>query len=168
MEEIKQKEKRSPKNIKIKYTTKTSYKYYKDNTEKKLRVDSYTEYKQIIDLFLKKFMERIVYNSEEMKMPLNLGMLSVVKKPFDAKNELYNLEHNIIDRMHIDWELSKKYKKMIPYTNEHTNYDKFKFHWSKKKSIIVNKTLYSFKPIRYWKRELARVIKTGKVDYFTL
>ena len=159
---------RSPKIIKIENTTKDSYKFYKKNVSEKLQVDQKT-YNAVIKLFLYKFMSKIVHNSEELKLPLALGKLSVKKIKFNPERELNMIENpNLLSTVMIDWKQSREHGKIIPFVNEHSDYARYKFYWTKKSFVFINKTLYSFKPIRYWKRELARCIKEDGRDYFSI
>ena len=157
---------RSPKTIKIEHGIGDSYKFYKENVNNKLHVDKKT-YMAVIKLFLLKFMSKIVYNSDELKLPLALGKLSVKKIKFNPEQELKFTENpNLIGSCLVNWKESRIHKKKIPYVNEHSEYARYKFYWTKKSFVFINKTLYSFKPIRYWKRELARAIIQDKKDYF--
>lgn len=159
-----------PKKVKIDCTQSNSYKYYRKNTPKQLLVTDKTEYLKIINLFLKKFMSKIVYQSDELKLPLSLGKLAVKKILFNPETELKRLE-NInyqTNALLTDWKMSKLYGKRIPYTNEHSNYNRFKFYWDKKTIRTENNGVYNFKPTRFWKRELSKEIITNKRDYFTL
>lgn len=160
---------RQPKKIKPDYTTLDSYSYYKKNVPEKLHVESKKVYMEVIKLFLHKFMSKIVYHSEELSLPLNLGKLSVIKVPFNPEKELNRIDNpNLLNTFIVDWKASKQYGKKIPFVNEHSNYNRYKYNWNKRSSIMVNKTLYSLRMMRYWKRELARAIKEDKKDYFTL
>jgi hypothetical protein len=42
----------------------------------------------------------------------------------------------------------------------------YKVKWEKKKCIVKNQTMFSFVPTRTFKRELAKAIKEGGLDYF--
>ncbi len=157
----------APKKVKLDCTQSNSYAYYKKNIPKQLQVANKKEYLLVVNLFLKKFMGKIVFNSEELRFPLNLGKLAVKKIPFNPERELLNIDTTTCISF-TDWKLSKEYGKRIPFTNEHSDYARFKFYWSKYNSKAVNKLHYIFKPTRYWKRTLAKEIITNKRDYFTL
>lgn len=158
-----------PKLIKIDCTASDSYNYYKKNVPKKLQVESRKVYMSVIKLFFKKFMDKIIYGSDELKLPMNMGTLCVKKLKFNAEREVKIMNgeiENKIPNHKINWKLSKQVGKKIPYVNEHTDYDNFKFLWNKSRCQIVNKTLYTFRPIRANKRLLAKAIIELKKDYF--
>lgn len=154
----------SLKRIKVDVTQADAYKYYKKNIDKKLQVDR-KEYILIVNMFFKKFMEKIIYSADELKLPLSMGTLRVKKLEFDPERELKLLEGRCaLNR--IDWQETNKIGKIVPYTNDHSNYNSYKFYWSRRGSRIENKGIYSFKPVRQHKRALAKAIKELKKDYF--
>ena len=106
-------------------------------------------------LYGEKFMEKVLMESEEVKFPCGLGSSRIRKsKLFLAWNKLK-----------IDWQLSKKYRKAIYHLNEHRDGCKYRFLWNKGK--IKNIFAYKFIPTRFYKRELARILKTKEeIDYF--
>lgn len=148
-----------PKRLKVECTVKTSYKYYKKHVPKQIQVD-YSEYMAISNLFFKKFMDKILLNSEEMKLPLGLGTIKVVKIKFNPELEI---KPTVLTT---DWVQSKKYGKWVPFVNEHSNYASYKFVWNKKSANIENKSIYVYKAIRQRKRQLASLLKTGQKEYF--
>ena len=52
-------------------------------------------------------------------------------------------------------------KQLVYNTNEHSDNLRYKFIWSKKRSVVENKTLYTLTMTRANKRELSKRIKEG-------
>jgi hypothetical protein len=132
------------------------YKYYKQKTIPELQVDKQI-FREICDEFNKLMIEKILLNSEEIRLPYRLGALRVKKSKmkYDDKNKLK-----------IDWAASKKLGKRIYHLNDHTGGYKYRFYWTK--GIVKNITAYSFIPTRTNTRTLASILKdkNRQLDYF--
>jgi len=133
-----------------------AYKYYKNNTIKELQVDKKI-YRNICDEFNKLFLDEILINAEEMRLPCRLGTLKVKKS---------KMKYNDKNKLKIDWAASKKVGKRIYHLNDHTGGYKYRFYWTK--GIVKNITAYSFIPTRTNTRKLASILKDTErqLDYF--
>lgn len=143
--------------MKKSYTISDFYEFYLSYIERETVYDvDYKTYRQIVEDYFKYIVEEIMENSREFKLPCRLGNLSIVKrqpKNFDNKS------------LRIDYHESKIYGKPIYFTNEHSNFFKFRFLWSKKDCLLTNKTKYQFIATRANKRRLAQIIKNREHDY---
>ena len=70
--------------------------------------------------------------------------------------------------LRIDYHESKVQGKIVYFLNEHSDYYKFRFLWSKKNSLLINKTRYQFVATRANKRRLAQIIKNKEHDYIEI
>jgi hypothetical protein len=114
------------------------------------------EFYRICENYFKAVCRAVIYESKTYVLPFRLGHFTVMKK----KPKLYT-DHNLS----IDWAESKKYGKWIRHLNDHTGGFKFRFIWTKKSCMVVNKEYYRLVMSRSNKRLLAKVIKSGEVDY---
>lgn len=146
--------------MKKSYTISDFYEFYLSYIERETVYDvDYKTYRQIVEDYFKYIVEEIMENSREFKLPCRLGNLSIVKrqpKNFDNKS------------LRIDYHESKVQGKVAYFINEHSNYYKFRFLWSKKDCLLTNKTKYQFVASRANKRRLAQIIKNREHDYTTI
>ena len=146
--------------MKKSYTISDFYEFYLSYIERETVYDvDYKTYRQIVEDYFKSIVEEIMENSREFKLPCRLGNLSIVKrqpKNFDNKS------------LRIDYHESKVQGKAVYFINEHSNYYKFRFLWSKKDCLLTNKTKYQFVASRANKRRLAQIIKNREHDYTTI
>jgi len=99
---------------------------------------------------------------DRMVLPYNLGCLDVIKKKqqYVIKDGALKTKNLLVDWEHT-WEYWKKnpiaaeQKKLLYYTNDHTDSYRYKFRWDKYGCQSVNVYLYSFKPSRLLSRKLA-------------
>lgn len=135
--------------------------------------DFYLKYKQEIDLdtiydvdmktyraivldYFKYIRDEIIQNCKEFKFPYRLGTLQVIKHmPKTFTNQ----------SLRWDWKATKETGKPVYLLNEHSDYWKFRFHWSKKNCLLTNKSKYQFIASRRNKRDLAKIIFQGVNDY---
>lgn len=130
--------------------------YLKDNPKgSDFYVDKNTYFK-LNKILFEKMMNNVLIEGKEVKIPYNLGSLSVIK----VKTPL--------NRLKPDYDLSNKEGMIIYQLNDHSNGYIFRFRWKKMSAIFINKRYYSFIPTRSRKRELARLIKSGEQDYFKI
>ena len=131
-------------------TLKDSFKNYKEEGGEL----DYTEYRDICEKYNEYIVYRIIEDTLEFKLPERLGSIRVrkIKGKTGGKR--------------IDWALTKKYNKKIYHLNMHTDGYYYKWHWKKQNALFTNKSVYSFKPLRRHKREMAQLLKENKVDYF--
>lgn len=140
------------------YTVKEIYEYYISSIGNNTiyQIDC-TEYCNIIYDFYKREVDAILRESVEFKMPYGLGDVRVHK----TKIKLDRL--NILS---VDWVNTVENGKYIYHLNEHTNGFKYFFHWIKKRKKIKNLYYYKLVMTRSNKRLLAKLIKSGKYDFF--
>lgn len=137
------------------YVIKDMYKeYIKDKDENSPYHVEYSDFVDIITRYYKAQMEHI-FNGGMFIMPYGLGNISITKKK--PKEFKY---------LQIDWEATNRVGKIVHHMNDHTNYYKFKFQWSKINTRCLNKGCYSLTMTRDNKRHLAALIKGGNTDYF--
>lgn len=139
------------------HTVMDFYKFYLTQIERETVYDvEYKIYRQIVEDYFRYIVEQIMDNSREFKLPCRLGNLSIVKrqpKNFDNKS------------LRIDYHESKIQGKAVYFINEHSDYYKYRFYWSKKDCLLANKTKYQFVATRFNKRRLAQIIKNKEHDY---
>lgn len=138
----------------------TTIDFYKDYIKEYQDYDpyliDYSLFKQILSEFNKSISNSIL-EGYKFTMPFRLGALMIIKK----KMNFNNLNSTIID-----WQLSKKYGKVIYHLNEHSHGYTYKFYWDRayRQFTLTNK--YRFVMSRTNKRRLAQLIKEENYDYF--
>jgi hypothetical protein len=141
------------------YTLQDMYKeYIKDKEEGSPYHIEYKSFVLICTEFYKGISKHIL-NGGIYFMPHRLGNISVIKKR-PKKMTKFSLSP--------DWSNTQKFGKLIPHTNDHSDYYKFRFHWSKTDCYVSNKGKYRMVFTRENKRELAKKIKSGDYEYFEL
>lgn len=143
-----------------------SFKFYKKNSESPVEIDTYLA----IAIGFIKFMMQIVMSGDEVVLPARLGVFQVL-----GRKQKVRFEDGHIKGLSPNWARTKKLwadseearlKKQLVYNaNEHSDSMRYKFFWSKKRSIVENKTLYTLIMTRHNKRELASRIKSGQEFY---
>ena len=130
------------------------FKEYQKSVLKDLQVSN-DQFKRIVKKFSQKLLDKVLLESEEVKLPI-IGSLRIQKfKQNFSKNQL-----------RVDWYLTKKHNKKIYHTNDHRDGFIYQYYW--KKSRFTNKRYYSFLPERYCaKRRLAKILKTMPLEYFS-
>jgi hypothetical protein len=140
------------------YTVKEIYSFYIDDVgENSLYYVEQVEYCDIVYDFYKGIIEAVIRNNYCFKLPFGLGEFSILK----TKIKLDKL--NILS---VDWTHTVENGKYIYHLNEHTNGYKYFFYWSKKNKRAKNLYYYKLVMTRANKRLLAKLIKSGKYDYF--
>lgn len=142
------------------YTIADYYVSYKNYIEQDTVYDiPYSTFRNIVSDYFKYIQQEVIERSKEFKLPCRLGTLCIVKrqpKNFDSKS------------LRIDYHESKVQGKIVYFLNEHSNFFKFRLHWSKKESLLTNKTKYQFILTRANKRRLAQIIKNKEHDYIEI
>lgn len=142
------------------YTIADYYVSYKNYIEQDTVYDiPYSTFRNIVSDYFKYIQQEVIEGSKEFKLPCQLGTLCIVKrqpKNFDSKS------------LRIDYHESKVQGKIVYFLNEHSDYYKFRLHWSKKESLLTNKTKYQFILTRANKRRLAQIIKNKEHDYIEI
>lgn len=148
---------RGPNKVQRCYNMKEMYlDYIKDKVPDTPYYISFQEYLDICEVYYKGMVNEIIYKSRTIKLPFRLGHLTVMKKKPKVLSD---------STLSIDWKESRAYGKLIRHINDHSNGFKYRFFWSKKQSFVVNQSLYRLVFSRDNKRLLAKVIKSGEIDY---
>jgi len=138
------------------YTLPDMYKaYIEEYPEGNIYYISYSEFVAINETFYKRMMEEVMYRNATFKLPFRMGYLKIIKRKINFKNNLA-----------IDWKTTNDIGKKVYHMNDHSGGYKYIFKWLKGNIIVQNKYLYRLVITRKYKRELAKLIKQGKIDYF--
>jgi hypothetical protein len=126
---------------------KDMYSFYKQNTPNPL---SYKEYKEVVYPYLDGIMDLIIHQGHTHKLSAFLGSFRIQKTPINY------------EKLNYDWHSYKTTGIKTFHLNQHSDGFKVRFVWSKKDAILKPhaKRPYSFVLSRYWKRELAKRMKT--------
>ena len=139
------------------YTIADYYISYKEYIESDTQYDiDFQTFKNIIIDYFQYIRDEIMYSSKEIKLPCRLGTLSIIKhqpKEFTSKS------------LRWDWQETKRLGKPVFLLNEHSNFFKYRFFWSKQGCLLTNKSLYKFVATRANKRNLAQIIFNKLKDY---
>ena len=142
------------------YTIKDFYKYYLSYAKdgKVYQID-YTTYRKIITDYFMFIRDEVLEKSREFKMPCRLGKVFIFKR----KPKSWSKES-----LCVDFKTTKEIGKVVYHTNEHSDGYKYRFYWSKLKSLIPNKIKYQLVVTRHNKRRLCEIIKNKQRDYVEL
>ena len=140
-----------------------SYKTYKSLSINPIDIKIYIDIANNYNKFL---MERIL-DGEEVTLPANMGTISIIgskqKIRFDEEGKPI-LPPDWVQTKKL-WEnnlQAKEEKKLIYQLNQHTNGIRYKIHWSKRRVLIENKTIYSLRMTKPNKIAISKAIKEGK------
>lgn len=130
------------------------------------------QYRAVLNCFFKTVVQYL-YEGMQVILPYSFGSLFIIGKSYKLKrfeNGQYNLP--------IDWpetyklwnscQVCKDNKQYIYYTNEHTNGVVYKPKFSIANMHYRFREMYNFKFNRDFKRDLAKLIKSGKTFYTKL
>lgn len=117
----------------------------------------YAEWVAICSDFYKEMMEDILQNGGTFKMPYGMGDVCISK---------FKVNINDLPGRSLNWKLTNETGKNVYHLNEHSRGYKYAFQWRKSNNKLVNKFLYRLVMTRANKRELARLIKEEKLDYY--
>lgn len=149
---------RGPNKVQNPYVVKDVYFFYLEETKNNdLYFVEQVEYCNIVYDFYKAIMNVILRENGSFKMPYGLGDFRIHKNKVKLDNLCIR---------GVDWVNTVENGKYIYHLNEHTRGYKYFFHWSKKKKKIKNQYYYKLVMTRSNKRLLAKLIKSGKYDYF--
>lgn len=150
---------RGPNKIKNPYTLKHMYKeYIADKEEGTPYYVDYSTFVNIITDYYKSLSEYIL-DGGMYQLPYRLGELSVIgKRPKTLSKKT----------LKPDWGEFNKTGTYALHFNDHTDYKKYMFRWSKIKGYVKNMKSYRLVMTRDNKRELARRLKEGGYDYFEI
>lgn len=139
------------------YTIADFYLSYKDYIEKDTVYDvDLKTFKSIVIDYFQYIRDQVMQECKEVKLPCRLGTLSIVKhqpKEFTGKS------------LRWDWKATKETGKPVYLLNDHSNFFKYRFYWSKQGCLLTNKGKYQFIASRANKRNLAQIIFNRIKDY---
>ena len=142
------------------YTIADFYLSYKDYIEQDTVYDTDLKtFKGVVTDYFKYIRDEIMRESKEVKLPCRLGTLQIIKhkpKEYTGKS------------LRWDWRATKEIGKPVYLRNEHSNFYKYRYHWSKQNCLLTNKSKYQFVASRQNKRDLCKIIKSGECDYVEL
>lgn len=140
-----------------------SYKLYKESVQNPVDSKTYLE----LAAEYNKFLMSKVFEGKEVTLPSRMGTLAVIGKEQNIRfheGEIVGLAPDWVKTKAL-WEsdpVAKENKKRVFHTNDHTNNIRYKFFWSKKNVLVLNKTLYSLRLTRTNKRDLNGFINDNK------
>lgn len=127
--------------------------YVKDNP---LYQVDYKVFRSILTEYFKHIRDEVIEEGKEIKFPCRLGSFCIVKhkpKNFNSSS------------LRIDFHATKEAGKIIYHINEHSDYYKYRYFWSKYSCNVPNKSKYQLIATRENKRRLAQIIKNNERDY---
>lgn len=150
--------------IKTERTIRTSYPFYKKNTDEPK--DNKT-YLLIANGYMQFIMEQVT-EGHEVVLPARLGSLEIIGRRGAIK---INPETGLRS-LPPDWPktkalwnvnpIAKAERKIVYHLNEESSGLIYKVHWSKRNILVENKRLYSLRIARTPKRIISQAIKSGK------
>lgn len=142
------------------YNMRDIHNYYASKFDKKL---DYKRFKEICVLFNKKLADKIITESFEFKMPYRAGNIRIKSEKKSIKFKDGKID---VAATGIDWPSSHKMwkemypektykeimatpnKKVLVYTNDHSNGYIMRWYWDRRLSNMKNQSLYIFKPVK--------------------
>lgn len=153
--------------VKTDKNIRTSFGYYKKQTENPVDIKDYIA---IVNNFNKFLMDKVLAGFEVV-LPARLGVMSIIGTKqeirFDANGEPI-LPPDWVKTKEL-WEKNpeaKEKKTRMFHTNDHTNGIRYKLLWSKRRVLVENKTLYSFRLTRTNKRAISTMVTVEGKEYF--
>ena len=147
---------KSAKNTKS-YTIASFYNDYLTCIESDTVYDiDYTTYRAIVTDYFQYLRQRLIEEGKMIKLPYRMGNVQIIKsrpKHLDKRS------------LRIDYQATKQYNKLILLTNEHSDYQKYRYLWSKIDMNVPNKSKYQLVATRANKRRLCQIIKNKELDY---
>lgn len=143
-----------------------SYKDYKKKSDNPVDINTYIT---LTTGFIR-YLMNLIFEGNEVVFPARLGTFSIVGRKQKLKIEdgkIKGLSPNWVKTKEL-WKSSEdaRLRKQLVYnTNDHSDNLRFKFMWSKKRSVVENKTLYTLIMTRANKRELSKRLKEGAEYY---
>ena len=130
--------------------------YKQQGIEKGFKTETKKIFTKVCKDYNKAMMSLIVDKSEEIKIPLRQGSLTVVKTEID-------LEKTPLNKWPVDWKKTKEVGYKVYFIQDNI----YKLKWIKKNFSIKFKNAYKFKGCRTAVRKIAENIKVKKLDYFS-
>lgn len=143
-----------------------SYKDYKKKSDNPVDINTYIT---LTTGFIR-YLMNLIFEGNEVVFPARLGTFSIV-----GRKQKLKIEDGKIKGLSPNWAKTKELwkssedarlrKQLVYNTNDHSDNLRFKFMWSKKRSVVENKTLYTLIMTRANKRELSKRLKEGSEYY---
>lgn len=139
------------------YTIASFYNDYLGTIETDTVYDvDYNKYRAIVTDYFKYLQHQLIEEGKRVKLPYRMGTLQIIKsKP----------KHLDKRSLRIDYQATKQTGKLIFLLNEHSDFFKYRFLWSKVDMMVPNKSKYQLVATRANKRRLAEIIKNRELDY---
>lgn len=132
--------------------------YMEDKEEDSPYNIPYSLFVDLITEYLKEISQNILEGGIYM-LPYSMGDISVVgKRPKNLNKKT----------VRPDWGLFNKSGIYSIYMNDHTDYRKYMFRWSKMQAKVKNMKSYRLVFTRENKRKLAAKLKSGDYNYFEI
>lgn len=139
------------------YTIASFYNSYLNDIELDTVYDiDYNKYRAIVTDYFKHLQNQLIEKGKRIKLPYRMGTLQIIKsrpKHLDKRS------------LRIDYQATKQTGKLIFLLNEHSDYQKYRYLWSKTNMNIPNKSKYQLVATRANKRRLCQIIKNKELDY---
>ncbi len=132
------------------YNIEDIYKFYKKaiaNKSIKYKV-TLAQYKDICYSYNQTITDLILNHSQCVKLPYRLGEIGIKKRKMNYKEKYLKFDYG---------EYNKTGNKTF-HLNAHSNEWKARWYWSKKRCVVINKSLYSFTPTMTNKRKLSAIM----------
>lgn len=132
------------------------YKQYVERAEKYNKpYVTYSIYAKLLKELNKSIRNKILYNSETLVMPYQLGELNI------HKFETVYTEDNV-GSWRVDYKATKEAGKPIYYGAQYG----YKWKWNKQRIRLNGKKWYSFKPCRAASRLIADAVNNKQLDFY--
>lgn len=132
------------------------YSFYKESCiAKNIKYQSYSTFSKVLKDFNTRCRDKIVYNSEVLKLPFRLGELYI--KKFEV-----NYEEDNKKSWRIDFKKSKELGQRVYFGAPYG----YRWTWNKSKCVVRGKRHYAFKPCRKASRLIADAVNNKKLDFY--
>ena len=139
------------------YTISAFYNSYLDDIEQDTIYDiSYSLYRKIITDYFQYLRDELIERGKCVRLPYRMGSVQIIKN----KPKYYDKRS-----LRIDYQSTKQYNKLIFFTNEHSDFYKYRMYYNKQDMLVPNKTKYQLVLTRANKRRLATILKNKITDY---
>lgn len=140
--------------------------FLKENnlTEKDL---SYPKYTKNIEICNWMWIEYALRTGQKVYLPHGFGPIVVNKKKLKTYKTFKDKEGNLkkVVNLRTDWFLTRKLKKKVYHTNEHSDGYNFRWAWFPSEGKFHLSDLYVFKPGRYTSRAINKYVRHPSGQY---
>ena len=114
-----------------------------------------TQFMAMCDMYYEECVEQVL-KGKTFKLPFGLGEIEITKRKIPS--------YKTNDRS-VDWKTTVELGKKVYHLNEHTNGYNYGIDW-KNVTNCRNTSVYRFIGTRYFKRTLAKLVKSKEQDYY--